>query len=135
MQNHPNSKFGPIFISINRFNFQGLVLISYLLSIVMHLPITRVCHLIFHSLHYHSVIWDHLLIVLIMFLTLIKTVTIVTYSSLANLGWVKTSTFAPRHQTTTSHLYPCFILSILTHLPIWPFISRIIKPFSNLIPF
>jgi hypothetical protein len=62
MQNHPYSKFGPIFIPINRFDFQGLVLSSYLISMIMHLPRIHLCHMIFHSLHYHFLTWDHLLI-------------------------------------------------------------------------
>jgi hypothetical protein len=42
----------------------------------MHLPRIDLCHLIFHYLHYHLVIRDHLLIVLTEFLTLIKSMTI-----------------------------------------------------------
>jgi hypothetical protein len=76
MQNHPYSKLGPIFTHVNRFNFQGLVLSSYLISMIMHLPRIHLCHLIFHSLHYHLVIRDHLLMVLTEFLTLIKSMTI-----------------------------------------------------------
>jgi hypothetical protein len=76
VSNHPYSKLGPIFTHVNRFNFQGLVLSSYLISMIMHLPRIHLCHLIFHSLHYHLVIRDHLLIVLTEFLTLIKSMTI-----------------------------------------------------------
>jgi hypothetical protein len=38
----------------------------------MYLLRSLQCHLIFHYLHYHLVNWDHLLIVLILFLRLIK---------------------------------------------------------------
>jgi hypothetical protein len=72
----PISKHGPIFPSVNRFNLYGLVLISYLQSIAMHLPRIHRCHLIFHWLHCHLVIWDHMLMCLTMFLTLIRAVTI-----------------------------------------------------------
>jgi hypothetical protein len=74
--NHPYSKLGPIFTHVNRFNFQGLVLSSYLISRTIHLPKIHLCHLILHSLHYHLVIWEHLQLVLIMFPALIKSVTI-----------------------------------------------------------
>jgi hypothetical protein len=47
MQNHPNSKLGPIFASVKGFNFQTLVLCSYLISITMCLPRFHPCHLIF----------------------------------------------------------------------------------------
>jgi hypothetical protein len=42
----------------------------------MHLSRTHPCHLYFHSSHYHLVIWGHLLLVLILFWTLIKSLTI-----------------------------------------------------------
>jgi hypothetical protein len=45
----------------------------------MHLPRIYLCHIIFHASHYHLVISVHLLIFLIMFLALIKSVTIVPY--------------------------------------------------------
>jgi hypothetical protein len=72
----PISKLGPIFTPINRFNLYGVVLISYFLSIAMHLPRIHCCYLIFHWLHCHLVIWDHMLMFLTMFLTLIRAVTI-----------------------------------------------------------
>jgi hypothetical protein len=43
---------------------------------LVHLPRTHTCHFIFHSLHFYLVIWGHLLPILILCLTLIKTVTI-----------------------------------------------------------
>jgi hypothetical protein len=42
----------------------------------MYLPRTHIWHVFFHSFHYHLVIWGHLLLVLILFLTLIKSLTI-----------------------------------------------------------
>jgi hypothetical protein len=65
-----------IFTSVNRSSFQTLVLSSYNLSIIMYLPRTHHWHVFFHSFYYHLIIWGHPLIVLILFLTLIKSVTV-----------------------------------------------------------
>jgi hypothetical protein len=72
---HQTPSVQTIFVSINRFSFPTLVLSSYNTSMAMHLLRTHLCHLIFHSLHYHFVIWGHLLLVLTQFLTLIKSLT------------------------------------------------------------
>jgi hypothetical protein len=65
-----------IFVSVNRFSFPTLVLSSSILSMAMYLPETHPWHVFFHSLHYHLVNWGHLLIVSILFLKLIKSLTI-----------------------------------------------------------
>jgi hypothetical protein len=65
-----------ILVSVNRFNFLTLVLSSSILSMAMYLPRTHLCHMIFHSLYYHFVIWGHLLIASIRLPRLIKSLTI-----------------------------------------------------------
>jgi hypothetical protein len=73
---HQTPSVQTIFVSANRFSFPTLVLSSYITSMAMHLLRTHLCHLIFHSLHYHLVNWGHLLSVSILFLRLIKSLTI-----------------------------------------------------------
>jgi hypothetical protein len=65
-----------IFLSVNRFNFPTPILSSSILSMAMYLPRTHIWHVIFHSFHYHLVIWGHLQLVSIMFLRLINSLTI-----------------------------------------------------------
>jgi hypothetical protein len=65
-----------IYTPVNRFNFPTLILSSSILSMAMYLPGTHLWYIFFHSFHYHLVIWGHLLLVLILFLTLIKSLTI-----------------------------------------------------------
>jgi hypothetical protein len=65
-----------IFVSVNRFNFSTLVLSSFILSMTMYLPRSHLWHVFCHSFLYHLIPWGHLLIVLILFRTLIKSVTI-----------------------------------------------------------
>jgi hypothetical protein len=123
LQMYANSKFGPIFIFVNRFNLQRLVLTSYLLFIAIDLLRYLPCHIIFHYLQYHLVIWDHLLIVLTLFLTLIKTVTIChLFITIQILVKCKTFTIAPKLQLSSPQLYPCSLLSVLAHLSIWFFL-------------
>jgi hypothetical protein len=56
MQSQSNSKLGPVFTSVNRFNLQRLVLTLDPLSKTMHLLIFPPWYVVFHSLHYHLVI-------------------------------------------------------------------------------
>jgi hypothetical protein len=56
MKNHINSKFDPIYIFVNMFNLQSLVLTSYLLFMAIKLLRSLPCHIIFHSLHDHLII-------------------------------------------------------------------------------
>jgi hypothetical protein len=73
---HQTPSVQTIFTLVNRFNFQTLVLSSYILSRVMYLPKTHPWHVVFHFFHYHLANWGHLLIVLVLFPRLIKSLTI-----------------------------------------------------------
>jgi hypothetical protein len=73
---HQTPSVQTIYTPVNRFNFLTLVLGSYILSMAMYLPRTHIWHVFFHSFHYHFVIWGYLLLVLILFLTLVKPLTI-----------------------------------------------------------
>jgi hypothetical protein len=101
-----------IFVSINRFNFLTLLLSSYILSMTLYLRRTHVWHVFFHSFHYHLVNWGHLLIVLIMFLTLIKSVTMWPLSDA-----LIAHTFKFQNKLSGDHLVPYFSSSWPT-LPI-----------------
>jgi hypothetical protein len=65
-----------IFVSVNKFNFLTLVLSSSILSMTMYPPRTHLWYVILHCLHYHLVIWDHLLLVQVVFPALFESVTI-----------------------------------------------------------
>jgi hypothetical protein len=65
-----------IFVSVNRFSFPTLVLSSSIPSMTLYLPRTHIWHVFLNSFHYHLVISGHLQIVSILFLRLIRSVTI-----------------------------------------------------------
>jgi hypothetical protein len=73
---HRTPSVQTIFVFVNSFSFQTLVLSSSFLSMTLYLHRTHVRHVFFHSLHFHLIIWGHLLTVQILFLTLIKSATI-----------------------------------------------------------
>jgi hypothetical protein len=73
---HQTPSVQTIFTPINRFSFQTLVLSSYTLSMTMYLTRTYLWHVFFHSFHCHLVNRGHHLIVSVLFLRLIKSLTI-----------------------------------------------------------
>jgi hypothetical protein len=74
---HQTPSVKTIFVSVNIFSFPTLVSSSSILSMKMYIPRTHLWHVFFHSFHYHLIIWGHILIALILFLTLIKSVTFI----------------------------------------------------------
>jgi hypothetical protein len=73
---HRTPSVQTIFTPVSRFSFHTFVLSSCIVSMTMYLSRTHLWHVFFHSFHFHLISGGHLLIVLILFLTLIKSMTI-----------------------------------------------------------
>jgi hypothetical protein len=121
---HQTSSVQMIFTYVRRFDFQTLVLSLYHLFMTMHLLRFHTCNVVFHSLHYHLVIWGYLLLVLILSLTLIKSMTICPLPVI-----FLSHTFNFRNKIIGDHPMPYSSYSwptLTTHTP-----ANILEPRSN----